>query len=563
MATNVAAQLQHDYKLWVCSWNMAAKEHFPDSVGGNVTKKDIERVAAVIPTDYEIYVLGVQECISETFFEVIDRHLAPHRVFGYECSDNRVYGRGDGSFLNQKFTGVRVWVREAIQRNIRIERFASVSMGVLEGSKGAACVAMSISGTTIVFVGVHMSSNSPKDRQQNFKTICEKAGEKLGEKHFDLLEQFHHVVWFGDTNYRITTLTAKEVVQHIHERKFDDLWNHDSLMRDLLRCRVFFGFKEPRPRPDFYPTYKKIPERKIDYPHMQTIEKIETIYRTKYKEPMYKGGGVHDRIPSFCDRILVHTLPEEKRTLSVQLDSSVKARPFHRGVRHQGVHNYGCIYDHWLGSDHTGVYCGFDIKPFRMLTKTPREMSENFGEARHYCISVLQIQGVRGPKGKIKQVPQKFRVLFPAPFEDGNNMPQSKLMKREHLENFNRLNSELLQQQEDSEFSTEVKSQNIIKQELGRLKNQLTVLWKGNNRRPAETNLHCLFRCTFRDGETGQGVIVLNVDEVFNLEPFKTQEVCKKMNLTKQGLPVICPLSMTEKPMQIQVIVRLEVSIQS
>eukprot|EP00494_Astrolonche_serrata_P028088 UN28353 len=144
-----------------------------------------------------------------------------------------------------------------------------------------------------------MSSNSTKEKQQNFKHLVENAGKQLGEKHFELLQQFHHVIWFGDTNYRINGVKAEEVVKYIADKKIPDLWNLDTLMSDLKRGRSFWRFKEPRPRHDFYPTYKKIPNRTLDNPHKRPLREIQKIYRTKYKEPIYKGGSIHDRIPSF------------------------------------------------------------------------------------------------------------------------------------------------------------------------------------------------------------------------------------------------------------------------
>ena len=41
-----------------------------------------------------------------------------------------------------------------------------------------------------------------------------------------------------------------------------------------------------------------------------SLSQLDKIYTTKYKEPFYKGGQIQDRVPSFCDRVLYHTMDE-------------------------------------------------------------------------------------------------------------------------------------------------------------------------------------------------------------------------------------------------------------
>ena len=101
------------------------------------------------------------------------------------------------------------------------------------------------------------------------------------------------------------------------------LWEADSLKQELRTRKecAFKRFKEPVPRLDFYPTYKKKPNRQLDFDqnprHLSTmsatsqqssLSQLDKIYTTKYKEPFYKGGLIQDRVPSFCDRVLYHTM---------------------------------------------------------------------------------------------------------------------------------------------------------------------------------------------------------------------------------------------------------------
>eukprot|EP01084_Bolivina_argentea_P174178 301701_1 len=83
------------------------------------------------------------------------------------------------------------------------------------------------------------------------------------------------------------------------------LWQCDSLnieLKDNKQC-AFKNFDEPIPRLDFYPTYKKKPNRQLDFDQnpkilknmgassqQTSLSQLDKIYTTKYKEPFYKGG---------------------------------------------------------------------------------------------------------------------------------------------------------------------------------------------------------------------------------------------------------------------------------
>jgi hypothetical protein len=82
----------------------------------------------------------------------------------------------------------------------------------------------------------------------------------------------------------------------------------DELTRELRSERVLYRFTEPRMSPRFYPTYKRKETRKIPI-NLMDSDWTEDVYKCLYKEPWYKKGQVKPRVPSYCDRILIHTLP--------------------------------------------------------------------------------------------------------------------------------------------------------------------------------------------------------------------------------------------------------------
>ena len=72
------------------------------------------------------------------------------------------------------------------------------------------------------------------------------------------------------------------------------------------------------------------------------FSQLDKIYRTKYKEPFYKGGLIQDRIPSFCDRLLFHSLDSTVGQLTPEIDNGV-LNCVETIYKDNNCHNYGVI----------------------------------------------------------------------------------------------------------------------------------------------------------------------------------------------------------------------------
>lgn len=399
-------------RLWVGSWNMGAKDIRKDQ------RKDIYQA---VPTDYDVYVFGVQECVDSSIFEVIERHLNRAGKIRIPISC-RVTGRGDGSFLYPKYTGIAVYISKAITRNVRLLDVAECSMGRTQGSKGGACVALQIFDTTIAFLSVHMSSRTVHDRRSNYKELVRQAGAQLGEPHFQLLEQFHHIVWFGDMNYRLSNIEPGRVLQAIYDGDLQKLrsTNHEELGREIKLGTTFYGFKEPRPGMDFLPTYKKH-ERRVLPTNYDDENWVNKVYKVLYKEPWYKSGKVVPRIPSFCDRILTKSVADKEGSLipEVQVDPAF------------GEHdNYSALNEYLNGSDHTAIYGGFQLTCEDVI---PRTMKREFMDYRVRLVYANVVTPLPRRREYIDKEelnyssapPRHVRVLFPGPYEDDNDALRS------------------------------------------------------------------------------------------------------------------------------------------
>eukprot|EP00183_Erythrolobus_madagascarensis_P005791 CAMPEP_0185846950 /NCGR_PEP_ID=MMETSP1354-20130828/2404_1 /TAXON_ID=708628 /ORGANISM="Erythrolobus madagascarensis, Strain CCMP3276" /LENGTH=457 /DNA_ID=CAMNT_0028547181 /DNA_START=109 /DNA_END=1482 /DNA_ORIENTATION=+ len=95
----------------------------------------------------------------------------------------------------------------------------------------------------------------------------------------------HHLVWMGDLNYRID-LERETVIDHIANSRWDELENEDQLHKQILDGRALYGFVEAPLA--FPPTYKYTPGVYLNGLRQYSSEK--------------------NRIPAWCDRILLRTL---------------------------------------------------------------------------------------------------------------------------------------------------------------------------------------------------------------------------------------------------------------
>ena len=85
---------------------------------------------------------------------------------------------------------------------------------------------------------------------------------KLGDPNFHLNEQFHHVIWMGDLNYRCSGVGGVEAQNMLNSGQMWKLFDkYDDLLITKRQCRTFFNYHEPIMAPDFNPSYKKIEGR--------------------------------------------------------------------------------------------------------------------------------------------------------------------------------------------------------------------------------------------------------------------------------------------------------------
>lgn len=75
-----------------------------------------------------------QEGINDSFFQLADIVLQCSGCvrWSIDGGQDKLYGRGDGSFLHPKFTGVAIFVRQTMLKDVRLMAAASCSLGFTE-----------------------------------------------------------------------------------------------------------------------------------------------------------------------------------------------------------------------------------------------------------------------------------------------------------------------------------------------------------------------------------------------------------------------------------------------
>jgi len=189
----------------------------------------------------------------------------------------------------------------------------ATGIGGVYGNKGGTLISLDYGGTSFCFVNSHLAAHQSKEnwkhRNANYKSICKSV--QLGNIKHDIMEQFHHVFWLGDLNYRCdykqmeapentpTEELFKEYISNIEKEDFLKMLEADQLMRsrDIEKPTAFLGFSEGNIT--FQPTFK--------------------VYVDKAYEYQSK------RSPAWCDRIMWKSAPcFEKDVVCVKYSSAPK-----------------------------------------------------------------------------------------------------------------------------------------------------------------------------------------------------------------------------------------------
>eukprot|EP00250_Pteridium_aquilinum_P010359 c19330_g1_i1 orf=434-2425(+) len=274
------AKPEQELRVFVGTWNV-----------GNARPAD--NLSLWLPTTslHDIIAIGAQECDYPA--------RAPHT----DCSKDwmatlRTFLGPDYKVVHGISRGqmrLAVFVRVDEEKAISDVFSGSEATGVgnVIANKGGVCIALKFWDTALCFVNCHLAAHvgQCEARNGNYREIV--GNIRINDQNIDILNQFHHVFWLGDLNYRLDFGEAEEtlvtpettawdvVVQKIQQKDFHTLLKYDELHKEQEAKRVLFSFKEGEIT--FPPTFKMRRD-------------TEDVYDTK-------------RVPAWCDRILWSSLP--------------------------------------------------------------------------------------------------------------------------------------------------------------------------------------------------------------------------------------------------------------
>eukprot|EP01064_Diplonema_japonicum_P038196 TRINITY_DN9164_c0_g4_i4.p1 TRINITY_DN9164_c0_g4~~TRINITY_DN9164_c0_g4_i4.p1 ORF type:complete len:667 (+),score=141.21 TRINITY_DN9164_c0_g4_i4:295-2001(+) len=319
-------------RVWMGTWNMGDAP--PPEPGQRLNDW------CKIHEDYDIICFTVQECsykprhgyksCEEDWFKTVEA-LVGKRYFRVD---------------KQSLQSIRVIVFAKVEHRDYVtavmNKTEATGIAGVYGNKGGVCVSFSIRETRLCFVGCHLAAHQEniEDRNANYAEIVEGITDKIdGRKDFWFTNEYHHIFWAGDLNYRID-YDRQKVVQLCYQglEGWRELYKYDQLQKELAKETVFIDFNESQPL--FQPTYK--------------YDRQKDVYPDDSKK----------RIPSWCDRILWKSMAEEQ---IVQEDYFAT----------QSVH----------GSDHRPVYSVFKLdcrNPY-----IPRSIIDNLNAPPAGMVDVL------------------------------------------------------------------------------------------------------------------------------------------------------------------------------
>eukprot|EP00039_Didymoeca_costata_P001178 m.50393 g.50393 ORF g.50393 m.50393 type:complete len:579 (-) comp10667_c0_seq2:163-1899(-) len=312
---------------------------------------------------------------------------------------------------------IYVFVHKKHDANVKKEGIEkgkeNTGLAGIGGNKGGQAIKINAYGTTLCFISCHLPAHEGQkhceERNDAVREIF--AGLHLGLRELDVASQYHHCFFMGDLNYRIDYSIEKPELSHSGKSKdqkkelkakkwqevhdlvqkienndgaqaaIDTLYKCDELQGCLDRQEVLLGFETWKPT--FSPTFKVIRWRPNEY--------------------------VKNRIPSYCDRVLLKSLPGYKDKIDQIMYQSCKE---------------------YVSSDHKPIRAGFSIKEYhRSLPAKPK----------HRCFKVvlsdihITLEGKAAlADGKGNQPDPYLKVLSDPPLyvqDDDGRKPRSKVVK--------------------------------------------------------------------------------------------------------------------------------------
>ncbi|ETB57879.1 hypothetical protein, variant [Plasmodium yoelii 17X] len=315
----------------------------------NYNSQETEIFSYWISPYYDIYVICLQESISDSIIECLSMYLKEINQETYEylpLADYKLSGYGDGAFLQMKSTTIAAWVRKSKlhpKGPVKLCASKTIAFNKLNNSKGCVSILLNIYNQFILFIGCHMPAKDQELRQKSREFILSKLSEYFSNKATsNFKDVFHHVIWMGDFNFRVHGIQIEKVVHYLKTNNLKELLKYDEA-NSPYSYDLSISFQEQQI--NFLPTYKKNGNRPIiDRSDSNWVEKE---YKLIHNIKWYKGGKQEPRIPSWTDRVFKWSCDKTQNCLTFVPNTYISPIPKEK-----------CIL---MCSDHSPVSCCFQM----------------------------------------------------------------------------------------------------------------------------------------------------------------------------------------------------------
>lgn len=188
--------------IFVSSWN----------VGNSCPNNDLREFIPEEGGDYDMLVLGMQEStykISDTSYPITGIDIGEACILDLKEKVLNIVGREYILVQLVRRSQMQVFViaKKSLLPNISNVQANAENTGILGifPNKGGILIGMDIYGTSVAFISCHLAAHEgvTKCQARNDSIVDIIGGLRTRDVRFDVLANYHHVIWIGDLNYRI------------------------------------------------------------------------------------------------------------------------------------------------------------------------------------------------------------------------------------------------------------------------------------------------------------------------------------------------------------------------
>lgn len=233
---------------------------------------------------YDLVLIGLQEVVE----------LSPGQMVNTQSENLKNWERKIKSTLNkynpENFKYVSLWTEQLggiglllFVKSSEIQNVSNVEGSIrktgfrgVSANKGGVAVRFHYENTEFCFLVSHLAAGlaNVDERHHDYKVLSKRVKFSKNRR----VKDHDAVIWLGDLNYRIGTLTNEQVKYLIEQGSFSKLFEYDQLNQQMAKGESFPFFDE----------------KEITFPPTYKFDNGTKIYDTSEKQ----------RIPAWTDRIL-------------------------------------------------------------------------------------------------------------------------------------------------------------------------------------------------------------------------------------------------------------------